>query len=76
VQNFLHAKERGIQVSLFVRKNKEDKGSKEFYFLGYMTASGRTREFTMNNTNNNVVEIEWILDEPVREDIYDYIVKA
>ena len=30
VQNFLKAKERGIQVELFVRKNKDDKISKEF----------------------------------------------
>ena len=30
VQNFLHAKERGIDVELFVRKNKDDKISKEF----------------------------------------------
>ena len=36
VQNFLHARERGIQVHLFVRKNKDDKISKEFYYLGYM----------------------------------------
>lgn len=40
VQNFLKAKERGIQVELFVRKNKDDKISKEFYYLGHMTASG------------------------------------
>ena len=50
VQNFLHARERGIQVELFVRKNKDDKISKEFYYLGHMTASGRTKEFTMPNT--------------------------
>lgn len=31
VQNFLKAKERGIHVELFVRKNKDDKISKEFY---------------------------------------------
>ena len=42
VQNFLKAKERGIQVELFVRKNKDDKISKEFYYLGHMTASGNT----------------------------------
>ena len=34
VQNFLKAKERGIDVHLFVRKNKDDKISKEFYYLG------------------------------------------
>ena len=74
VQNFLKAKERGIQVELFVRKNKDDKISKEFYYLGHMTASGKTREFTMANTEKTAVEIEWILDTPIREDIYEYIV--
>ena len=76
VQNFLKAKERGIQVELFVRKNKDDKVSKEFYYLGHMTASGNTKEFTMTNTEKTAVEIEWILDVPVREDIYEYIVNS
>ena len=76
VQNFLKAKERRIQVELFVRKNKDDKISKEFYYLGHMTASGNAREFTMANTEKSAVEIEWILDVPVREDIYEYIVSA
>lgn len=74
VQNFLKAKERGIKVELFIRKNKDDNGSKEFYYLGHMSASGKATEFTMANTNKTAVEIEWILDVPVREDIYDYIV--
>lgn len=74
VQNFLHAKECGIKVHLFVRKNKDDKISKEFYYLGYMQASGRTKEFVMPNTDKTAVEIEWLLDEPVREDLYEYIV--
>lgn len=76
VQNFLQSEERGIQVELFVRKNKDDKTSKEFYYLGRMTPSGNAREFTMTNTKKTAVEIEWILDVPVREDIYEYIVGA
>lgn len=74
VQNFLHAKERGIDVQLFVRKNKDDKISKEFYYLGRMSASGNAEEFCMANTTKTAVEIEWILDTPVREDIYQYII--
>jgi len=76
VQIFLNAKERGIRVELFVRKNKDDKISKEFYYLGPMTASGRAEEFTMTGTDKTAVEIEWILGEPVRDDIYEYIVGA
>ncbi len=73
VQNFLKAKERGIDVHLFVRKNKDDKISKEVYYLGRMTASGQAQVFTMQNTDKTAVEIEWLLDTPVREDIYQYI---
>lgn len=76
VQNFLYSEERGISVELFVRKNKDDKISKEFYYLGRMKASGRAKEFVMANTDKTAVEIEWILDTPVREDIYEYIVNG
>lgn len=76
VQNFLYAKERGIDIELFVRKNKDDKISKEFYYLGRMTATGNTKEFIMPNTTSTAVEIEWRLDTPVRNDIYEYIVNG
>lgn len=76
VQNFLYAKERGIRVELFVRKNKDDKISKEFYYLGHMKATGKTKEFIMPNTKSGAVEIEWKLDTPVRSDIYEYIVNG
>lgn len=76
VQNFINAKERGIKVELFVRKNKDDKISKEFYYLGRMNATGNVKEFVMPNTNKTAVEIEWILETPVREDIYEYIINC
>ena len=76
VQNFLNAKQRGIDVQLFVRKNKDDKISKEFYYLGRMTSTGVVKEFIMPNTDKSAVEIEWTLDTPVREDIYEYIVNG
>ena len=47
---------------------------KEFYCLGRMTATGKAKEFIMVNTDKTAVEIEWDLDTPVREDIYEYIV--
>ncbi|MBH1941055.1 DEAD/DEAH box helicase [Mobilitalea sibirica] len=75
IQNFLNAQERGIKVELFVRKNKDDKISKEFYYLGRMHATGNTNEIIMANTDKTAVEIEWVLDTPVREDIYEYITK-
>ena len=76
VQAFLNARNLGIDVELFVRKNKDDKISKEFYYLGRMTATGNTNEFIMANTDKTAVEIEWKLDTPVRDDIYQYIVNG
>ena len=74
VQNFLNATERGIDVQLFVRKNKDDKISKEFYYLGRVIATGNAKQFVIPNTDKTAVEIEWELETPVREDIYQYIV--
>ncbi len=73
VQKFIKSKELGIAVHLFVRKNKDDKISKEFYYLGYVRPTGKTEEFIMPGTDKTAVEIEWLLDVPVREDLYEYI---
>jgi len=69
----LQAQELGVQMELFVRKNKDDKTSKEFYYLGKIKATGRTHEFIMSNTTKTAVEIEYALLTPVQEDVYDYI---
>lgn len=75
MQNFINAEERGIKVDLFVRKNKDDRTSKEFYYLGRMKPTGFAEEFQMKDTNKTAVEIGWQLETQVREDIYDYIVE-
>ena len=41
-----------------------------------MKATGKVRQFVMTNTDKEAVEIEWVLDTPVREDIYEYIVHS
>ncbi|ENK0838568.1 DEAD/DEAH box helicase [Clostridium botulinum] len=68
-----NAEKDGVEMTLFVRKNKDDKISKEFYFLGKIKAVGKPNEFTMKNTTKTAVEIRYKLITPVREDIYDYI---
>ena len=73
VKTALNAEALGVQMELFVRKNKDDKTSKEFYYLGKIKATGKTHEFVMNNTSKTAVEIEYSLVTPVQEDIYDYI---
>ena len=60
-------------VMLFVRKNKNDQGTtKEFYFLGYIRPISNKTVYR-ENTKDYVEEIIFKLNDPVREDIYDYL---
>ena len=64
--------ENGMKTYLFMRKNKKDKGGKEFYFLGEMTP---TREFEPITTRSgdSAVEIYYQLKNPIRQDIYEFM---
>lgn len=73
VMQAYNAEKDGVEMSLFVRKSKDDKISKEFYFLGKIKAVGNPEIFTMKNTTKTAVEINYQLYTPVRQDIYDYI---
>lgn len=73
VYTALHAEELGVDMELFVRKNKDDKISKEFYYLGKIKATGEIHEFVMHNTNKKAVEIQYKLVTPIRDDLYEFI---
>lgn len=60
-----NSSDNGVDVHLFVRKNKNDKGSKEFYYLGKMN-------FVRFRDNKKPVQIEYRLRNEVRQDLYDY----
>ena len=68
-----NAEKNSVEMSLFIRKNKDDKISKEFYFLGKIKAIGDPLDITMENTDKPYVEIMYQLNTPVRDDIYEYI---
>ena len=74
VKAAIEADQRGIKMDLFVRKNKDDHTSKEFYYLGRLHATGSTMDFVMPETTKTAVEITYTLETPVRQDIYDYLV--
>lgn len=61
------------RIFLFVRKNKDDKEAKEFYFLGEIYPVGEPRPVHLESTNDDAFEILYRLDVSVRKDIYDYI---
>ena len=74
VINALNSKSRGILMPLFVRKNKDDQTSKEFYFLGTMEHNGVANEFIMPGTEKiTAVEIGYKLNTPVENNLYEYI---
>ncbi len=69
-----NAKKKNTRILLFVRKNKKDEeNSKEFYFLGEITPTGHFEEIKMPS-NDNAVKMYYILETPVREELYDFIV--
>lgn len=74
VKAAIEADHRGIKMDLFVRKNKDDHTSKEFYYLGRLHATGTTTDFVMPETTKTAVEITYKLETPVRQDIYEYLV--
>ena len=67
------AEDRDNRIFLFVRKNKNDKEAKEFYFLGEIFAKGSPIPIKMEKTKDDAFEINYTLDVPVRDDIYEYM---
>ena len=74
VDTAIHSRERGVLMPLFVRKNKDDHTSKEFYFLGTMEYNGYSHEFIMPGTVDiHAVEIGYRLNTPVESNLYEYL---
>lgn len=73
IEIFMKAKERDTFIHIFVRKNKDDKISKEFYYL----SKGNILEVKQASMGSDipVCEIVYQLDKPVRKDIYEFIVR-
>lgn len=65
--------DRDNRIFLFVRKNKNDKEAKEFHFLGEIYAKGSPTPIKMEKTKDDAFEINYTLDVPVRDDIYEYM---
>ncbi len=51
-----------------------EKHNIHYYFLGEMYAQNEPTPIIMPKTNDDAFEINYRLDVPVREDIYDYLV--
>lgn len=73
IQRLMAWPSNGMKTYLFMRKNKNDEGSKEFYFLGEMYPTGEFNPIVMAGANKKAVEITYRLDCPVRHDIYEFM---
>ena len=69
----MNSESSNTPIHLFVRKNKDDKTSKEFYYLGRIRPNGELVPIKMKETNDNAVEIPYELDTAIRDDIYSFI---
>lgn len=65
--------DNGMKIYLFMRKNKADEGSKEFYFFGEMRPTGEFKPIIMPKVNKKAVEITYSLETPIRQDLYDFM---
>ncbi|GAB4073762.1 DEAD/DEAH box helicase [Barrientosiimonas marina] len=79
VQKIIYAKEQGIDIHLFVKKSDDEDGG-DFYYLGRPLPDKRSVEqTTMPNTKGQmvpVVHMNMVLDQPIEQRMYHYIVDA
>lgn len=74
VTTALNSEQLGVRMDLFVRKNKDDEESKEFYYLGEIRPSGETNLINLHGTS--AVEITYNLQTPVESNLYEYITET
>lgn len=74
IQRIYNYGDEQINIMLFVRKNKDDNESKEFYFLGKMKPIGDPKEVIREKTNDKVVEITYGLTNRIDGNLYDYLI--
>lgn len=70
VRKLIHSTELGIDTQLFVRKRRDEN---VYYYLGRIFPTGNNVETKMPDGDVSIVEMEWSLDVPVREDVYTYL---
>lgn len=63
----------GMTTYLFMRKNKDDETSKEFYFFGEMYPTGEYKAITMPSSGTKAVEITYRLETPIRKDLFEFM---
>lgn len=73
IQRIYHEQENHIQIHLFVRKNKNDTISKEFYYMGQIHTIGNPIKVQLPDNKNSAIQFTYRLENEIRKDIFDYI---
>lgn len=73
IRNIANFPNTGTKIRLFVRKNKNDITSKEFYYLGLVELTGNMKDGFIEGTKTNIVELEYLFVNPVNDRIYEYL---
>ena len=73
IQRIYNEKNNHIKIHLFVRKNKNDTTSKEFYYMGQIHAIDKPINVKLPDNKNSAVQFTYKLEKEIRKDIFDYI---
>ena len=65
--------DRDNKIYLFVRRNKDDREAKEFYFMGEIRAVGEPKPVILEKSGDEAFEITYLLEDPVRDELFEYI---
>lgn len=64
-----------LQIHLFVRKNKNDTTSKEFYYMGQMHAINEPFKVQLPDNKNSAIQFTYRLENEIRKELFDYIIQ-
>lgn len=64
-----------LQIHLFVRKNKNDTTSKEFYYMGQMHAIDEPFKVQLPDNKNSAIQFTYRLENEIRKELFDYIIQ-
>lgn len=62
-----------IQIHLFVRKNKNDTTSKEFYYMGQLHAIDKPINVKLPDNKNSAIQFTYKLETPIKEELFNYL---
>lgn len=71
IQIMINSEKNKTKIHLFVKKSNNEEA--EFYYLGLIRPTNQIVEMK-GKTNDPIVEINFRLDTPVKEDLYNYLI--